>query len=257
MNLFPDIDLGRRFLEENPPPGRVLMCAVTGSHHYGFPSPDSDLDLKGIYALPTEHLLGLSPTTPTHDRLEFFEGTECDLTCNEVSRALGLVLRGNGNLLERLFSPFQLTEDDTLQELRVLARGALSRSVARHYRGYFEGMCREHTREPTAKALLYTYRVALTGIHLLRTGEVLADLPVLSEMYDLPRLTPLIAHKREGAERCAPPADLDAHLRAGWPDMAARLEAARESSPLPEEAPNTAACERWLIALRRQDLRVE
>ena len=57
----PDLELDRRFLKKNPPPGRVLCCAVTGSHHYGFSSPDSDLDLKGIHLCPTEVLLGLSP----------------------------------------------------------------------------------------------------------------------------------------------------------------------------------------------------
>ena len=98
MSLLPDMDLGRRFLAAQPPPGRVLLCAVTGSHHYGFPSPDSDLDLKGIHLAPTEPLLGLSPVVETHDRLLVFEGTECDLTTHEAQKALLLLLRGNGNI---------------------------------------------------------------------------------------------------------------------------------------------------------------
>ena len=99
--LEPDLDLGRRFLAEHPPPGRVLLCEVTGSHHYGFPSPDSDIDLKGVHVAPTRSLLGLSTPRDAHDRLLVFEGTECDLTSNEVGQVLRLVLRGNGNALER------------------------------------------------------------------------------------------------------------------------------------------------------------
>ena len=36
------------------------------------------------------------------------------------------------------------------------------------------------------KPLLYVYRVLLTGIHLMRTGEVEANLPILNEEFRLP-----------------------------------------------------------------------
>ncbi len=67
--LTPDLEIGRRFVDGNKPPGQMLLCAVTGSHHYGFPSPDSDLDLKGIHLSPIESLLGLED--PVETRLEF------------------------------------------------------------------------------------------------------------------------------------------------------------------------------------------
>ena len=46
-NALPDLELGRRFIAHSPVPGLTLQCGVTGSHDYGFSSPDSDLDLKG------------------------------------------------------------------------------------------------------------------------------------------------------------------------------------------------------------------
>ncbi|MEZ4465912.1 MAG: nucleotidyltransferase domain-containing protein [bacterium] len=65
----PDLDLGRRFVAERGPAGQVLLCAVTGAHLYGFPSPDSDLDLKGIHLAPTPTLLGLQvPSSPRPPR---------------------------------------------------------------------------------------------------------------------------------------------------------------------------------------------
>ena len=53
--LTPDLDLARRFIADHHPAGEVLLCGVTGAHHYGFPSADSDIDLKGIhiYTIPT------------------------------------------------------------------------------------------------------------------------------------------------------------------------------------------------------------
>ena len=106
-----------------------------------------------------------------------FDGLECDYTSHEARKALSLLLRGNGNMLERILSPFQLYETPELDALQALARGAISKRFADHYRGFFKGMCREHERseEPHAKTLLYAYRVALTGIHLLRTGELIGD----------------------------------------------------------------------------------
>ena len=58
------------------------------------------------------------------------------------------------------------------------------------------------------KTLLYAYRVLLTGIHLLRTGEVEANLPRLAELYGKAFLAELIAQKRQ--EKIAAP-ELD------WP----------------------------------------
>jgi hypothetical protein len=58
----------------------------------------------------------------------------------------------------------------------------VTRPTVRHYLGFARGR-RERLREPdaTVKHLLYAYRVLLSGIHAMRTGEVVADLPSLAE----------------------------------------------------------------------------
>jgi predicted nucleotidyltransferase len=253
----PDLDIARRFLAHRPPPGALVQCAITGSHLYGFSSADSDLDIKGIHQAPTESVLGLRPVRESHDALEVFEEVECDLTTNELAAALRLLLKGNGNFLERLASPLQLVEGPDLDALRDLARGARSRVSYGHYRGYFEAMRREHLRESPgrAKSLLYSFRVALTGAHLLETGEVLAHLPTLASMYGHDDVRELIAAKAAGLERGAAPPDLAAALRGRWPALEARLQAALERSPLPQEAPNQADVEAFLVARRVAALR--
>ena len=87
-NAVPDLELGRRFIAASPVPGDVLQCGVTGSHDYGFSSPDSDLDLKGLFIAPTRRLLGMHRPPEAFDRLVDFEGVECDLTLNEVMPGL-------------------------------------------------------------------------------------------------------------------------------------------------------------------------
>ncbi|MFO0750929.1 MAG: nucleotidyltransferase domain-containing protein [Myxococcota bacterium] len=126
--LMPDLDLARRFVAGHRPAGTVLLVGVTGSHDYGFPSADSDLDLKGIHLAPIEDVLGLDLRhLGIVDRLEVFEGVECDLTLHEAVKALSLLLRGNGNMLERIASRFQLYETPELDELRALLPAVASR----------------------------------------------------------------------------------------------------------------------------------
>lgn len=245
--MEPDLALARRFLEANPPDGEVILLAVTGSHLYGFPSVDSDLDLKGMHLAPREQLLGLFPPAASHDRLEVFEGVECDLTTHEAGMALSLLLKGNGNMLERIFSPYQVCSPD-VEALRALAGPALSKRVYGHYAGYFKGMRREHATKLRVKTLLYSFRVALTGEHLLRTGEVVAHLPTLMEVYGLPDLAPLIEQKR-GAEKIVMTPQESAPFEAMWEARDAALAQARESSPLPE-APDPCPLNAWLVERR-------
>lgn len=256
MSALPDLDLARRFLAAHPPRGTVLLCGITGSHHYGFSSPDSDLDLKGIHLAETEAVLGLEPVPEVHERLLVFEGVECDLTTNEARKALKLLLGGNGNMLERIVTPFQVVDTPHVGPLRRLAEGARSRQFFRHYAGFFRGVCREHEKSPapTAKSLLYAYRVALTGVHLLRTGEVVADLRENAPRYGFPEALDLIAFKVEAKEKAVVSAADDSRHRANWPKLDALLYEAKQASPLPEEAGNAAECSAWLVDVRRQAL---
>jgi predicted nucleotidyltransferase len=83
------------------------------------------------------------------------------------------------------------------------------------------------------KTVLYAYRVLLTGIHLLRTGEVEANLARLAMEYQRPFLNELIARKRE--EKGAAP-DLDWSFHDGQlRELEGRLESAHQDSALPEE----------------------
>ena len=257
--LIPDLDLARRFVAAHRPPGNPICVGLTGAHAYGFPSADSDLDLKGIHLAPLDALLGLEPPSQTHDRLEVFEGVECDLTTHEAAKALGLLLRGNGNVLEHITAPLQLYPTPELEELRSLVPGAVSRRFFSHYRGFFGAQCRAHANaaRPTAKTLLYVYRIALTGARLLRTGEAVADLAENANCLGFEEAVELIAIKQSSTEKGHIEPDLDAKHRANWPRLEAELEAARAASPLPEEPRDPRALSSWLVRTRRRAAGIE
>jgi len=239
------------FLAANPPPGEVLVCAITGSHLYGFPSPDSDIDLKGIHQAPTAQVVSLFPGRSDHDRLAVFRGVECDLTTNELAPALRLLIKGNGNMLERIFSPLQLVDTPALHELRALATASLSKASAGHYRGYLKGMRREYRKNPRAKSLLYCVRVALTGAHLLENGVVEADLTALAEPWGFPEALELARFKVKNGEKVAPPAALARSLEARLDELDRLLTDALSRSTLPDRPPNVDALDAWLVGRRR------
>ncbi len=248
--LTVDLDLARAFLRRRPPPGLLIQCGVTGAHYYGFPSADSDVDLKGIHLAPTRDLLGLSRPKETHDVTEIYEDVEHDLTTHELGKAFALLVRGNGNILERILTPIQVSENDDLVRLRALAQGALSKRFASHYRGYLAGMRREHEQRPRIKSLLYAYRVALTGVHLLRTGELVGDVSQNAATYGITDVGELIVQKREHGEKSAIERSLDDKHRARWPKLEAMLSDALRESTLPEEPQNVDEIDRWLIERR-------
>jgi predicted nucleotidyltransferase len=254
LNFFdPDLEVSRKFLERCDIPGRPLLCSVIGSHYHGYASVNSSHHLRGIYLAPTAMFLGLVKAPEGYDHAGTLDDIRCVTAFSEARQALDLLLRGNGNLLERILSPYQLfPKAPELEPLRELALGAISKRFFRHYQGSYRGACREHERspKPTARTLLNVYRIALSGIHLLKTGELQADLRLLAENYNLPEAYELIEFKRENGERSTVSASENSRHRDNWTKLGRELEITYESSPLPEQADNEDACAQWLIELR-------
>ncbi len=227
-----------------------LVVYLSGAHAYGFPSPDSDLDLKAIHIAPTAELLGFALPVPTVDRAEILEGVEIDYTSNELAHALSGILGGNGNFLERVLGRTVPHASALLAELRPLVQRALSRRVHRHYRGFAMNQLGELAKKPTAKKLLYVLRTTLTGIHLLESGQLETDLTRIMGDYGIGDAAELVERKRAGERVALDPAQLEAwQPRVGA--LFVRLDQAREASPLPESPPNEAELREWLMMVRR------
>src|SRR5258706_7212617 len=152
-----------RVLDEEGTARRHVVVYLSGAHAYGFPSPDSDLDLKAIHVAPTAEILGLHPNVAAVDRAEVLEGVEIDYTSNEIGAALASLLQGNGNFLERVLGVCTMRESPWLASLRPIAKRALSKRFHRHYRGFATSQLRELEAQPTAKKALYVLRTTLTG----------------------------------------------------------------------------------------------
>jgi predicted nucleotidyltransferase len=217
-------------------PHPLLFATVSGAHLYGFPSPDSDFDLRGAHVLPPEMVVGLQEGPQTLEIAEVRPDLDLDLVTHDVKKFFTLLLRRNGYVLEQATSPLVVHTTKEHQELLGLIPGCLTRHHGHHYRGFAETQRGLFQKEspPRVKPLLYIYRVLLTGIHLLRTGEVQANLVALNDSFRLSYLPDLIARKVEGTEKgVLPAADLALH-EVEFHRLAAALEEAGIASPLPE-----------------------
>lgn len=246
-------DVATRVVAEEDSRRRHVVIALSGAHAYGFPSPDSDLDLKAIHVEPTRNLLGLSSPRTAFDRLEVIDGVEIDYTSNELRGVLDGILSGNGNYIERVLGALIVASSPEHEQLRELVPQVLSRRVHHHYRGFAFSQRKafEAAEQPTAKKLLYVLRTALTGVHLLRTGELRVDLTTVAGDYGYGDVTDLIEAKKQGERAILPERERQA-WSARLDRLFEQLEEARDASVLPDEPREAAALEAWLVDLRRR-----
>ena len=237
-------------------PRLLLFATISGAHLYGFPSPDSDFDLRGVHLLPAAEVLGLDAGLETielsNKETMAADGMEFDIVTHDLKKFIGLMLKKNGYVLEQLLSPLVVHTSAVHEELKALSPGVITRHHAHHYLGFAETQCKLFAKEnpPRVKPLLYVYRVLLTGIHLMRTGRVEANLVTLNEEFKLPYVPELIARKVGGKEQSTLDATDMAFHEGEYLRLVRGLEEARDASALPEEATARGALDDLLVRVR-------
>jgi len=240
----------RQQVQAHPYP--LLFATISGAHLYGFPSPDSDFDLRGVHLLPLAEVVGLQSKDETVEKSGIHDGLEIDFVTHDAKKFFGLMLKKNGYVLEQLLSPLVVHTTPEHEELKALAPDCITKHHAHHYLGFAATQWKLFQKEspPHVKPLLYVYRVLLTGIHLMRTGQVEANLVRLNETAKLPYVPELIARKLAGPEKGRlDQADLEFHGRE-YQRLTAELEQASEHSRLPETARGAATLNGFLVRLR-------
>ncbi len=233
-------------------PYPLLFATISGAHLYGFPSPDSDYDLRGVHLLPFREIIGLTIGEETIERSGIEDGLELDLVTHDAHKFFSLMLRKNGYVLEQLFSPLIVHTTPEHDELKAIAPGCITRHHVHHYLGFADTQWKLFLKEdpPRVKPLLYVYRVLLTGLHLMRTGRIEANLVVLNDEARLPYIDDLIARKTTGPEKSTlSQVDLEFHSRE-FHRLRAMLVQAGEESTLPDAPSATGAMNDLLIRVR-------
>ena len=238
-------------MEQHPYP--LLFATISGAHLYGFESPNSDVDLRGVHLLPMDEVLGLTCNHETVEKSGIHDGLELDLVTHDVRKFMGLMLKRNGYVLEQLLSRLVVKTSPFHDELIALAPGCLTRHHAHHYLGFAQTQWRLFSKEtpPRIKPLLYVFRVLLTGIHLMETGVVEANLSTLLESYDLPVVADWIQRKRAGNEKdTIEDADM-ASIERLYQTWLTRLESEYHRTKLPSESTASSQLNDLLVKIRK------
>ena len=233
-------------------PHPLVFTTISGAHLYGFPSPDSDFDLRGTHVLPLETVVGLDDGEQTIDKTGMHDGLEVDLVTHDVGKFFTLMLKKNGYVLEQVHSPLIVHTTPEHEELCEIARTCVTKHHAHHYLGFAANQWKLFTKEdpPRVKPLLYIFRVLLTGIHLMRTGEIEANLLTLNQEAKLTYLDELIDRKLSGPEKGTLPAADLSFYESQFDRLIAQLETERDGSSLPEVTNAKAALNDLLVRIR-------
>ncbi len=244
--------VARAFVSDRERERKHLVIYLSGAHAYGFPSPDSDLDLKCVHIAPTEQLVGLDMPSDPPDRIDIVDGVELDYGSNELAPVLRGVIKGNGNFIERILGNLALGGDLTLlAEARSVVKPLLSRRIAKHYGGFATSQLRAFDEKPSAKRALYVLRTAATGRHALAHGEIVTDVAQLAAFVPA-EIGELLEIKQRGERQ-----ELSVeHVKAWRSRLVAAIDAidgAWPTSVLPAEPAGAAVAdlERWLREVRR------
>lgn len=224
---------------------KVLLKGVVGSTAYGLNHEGSDVDYLGVFAAPTEEILGLgkveeSPVTKNPDT-----------TMHEAKKFVTLCLNGNPSVSEILWLDAYEEIDDLGTEVINIRRSFLSAKRVRDaYLGYAvsqfgrlkrrgDGSFSADTRKRTEKHARHLIRLVEQGYHLYRWGDLVVNLRSNASEIDPEWVFSMGAALAEDPQRA------EEYMRRAE----ARFDTAKSALP---DRPDVEIVERWLLKVRRQ-----
>jgi predicted nucleotidyltransferase len=195
----------------------VLYACETGSRAWGFPSPDSDYDVRIIYKHDVDWYLSL---LEKKDTIEFMSPDgELDLTGWDLKKCFKLMWKSNGALLERVQSP--IVYRDLFNVSSILKESAFKCfspiATMHHYLGMAKNSFAEveGNKEVKLKKLFYALRATLACKWIVDEGtpppivftKMVNTLKFETKLKD--QIAQLVALKSVRAETYVHPAEID------------------------------------------------
>ncbi len=183
----------------------ILLACETGSRAWGFPSPDSDYDVRFIYMHPLDWYLSIDDQK---DTIEYMQG-ELDLVGWDIRKCLRLFRKSNAAMFERIQSPIIYRKQGPLAAaLQRLAPDYFSgRAGLHHYMSmafkYYKVCAGEE--KVKLKSYFYMLRTALASLWIVENRSIpplaFQELLVLVAEQDLrDKISGLVSLKAEVAE---------------------------------------------------------
>ena len=147
----------------------ILHAVESGSRAWGFPSPDSDYDVRFIYIRKPEFYFKLEKT---RDVIELPINDMLDINGWDLNKTLRLLHGSNPTLFEWMSSPVVYRQTDFIDHLRPIMDNYFScKSGLYHYLSMAEGNYRDYLKGEMVRAKKYFYvlRPLLACKWILRT----------------------------------------------------------------------------------------
>jgi len=165
----------------------TILRGIVGSCAYGLSTPESDVDIMGIFLEPRDSFLGLNPFDDKNSTVHTTSDLR-DHTFHELGKFMRLALRSNPSILELLWLP-----DWAYEHVSVLGEQLLdcrhwfasADLVKNAYLGYAtqqfkllknRGDFGSDMKKRTEKHARHLYRLLIQGFGLYRTGSLVVEL---------------------------------------------------------------------------------
>jgi uncharacterized protein len=229
--------------------GRPLFLMVSGAHNFGFPSVNSDVDIRGVYLAPTERFLGIREKAQEQSLNYMSSDRMLDVNVEEVGKYLMLIAKSNGNRLEWPNSDLLFRSSPEFEELKKVVNVAgLSQKLLNHYLNFARDLFSGKTKASGVKRDLYTLRTYMTGINILENGIIDSNISRLNELFGYEIVDTLI-RKKQLNEWGDSSGYSQKELRMVVTELDKRLQQSGKKSSLPEN-PNTREINNYLCSLR-------
>lgn len=134
---------------------KILHCIESGSRAWGFASPDSDYDVRFIYARPKDYYLRLDKT---RDVIEWQLDDTLDINGWDIQKTLRLLHSSNPTLFEWNSSPIVYRTTEEWEKVSsVINRYFVAKSGLYHYLNTAKSNYREYLKGETVRLKKYFY----------------------------------------------------------------------------------------------------
>ena len=219
---------------------KILLAVESGSRCWGFPSQNSDWDVRFAYARPKDDYLRLENV---RDNIEWCLEDDLDVVGWDVSKFLRLLRGSNPTAFEWLGSPIVYRESHLFEKVREVAPECFNPVASAHH---YHGMAKKHDMRyirngnTTKKRYLYAVRALLAC-----RWSIVEQRPVPMAFEELkgamldPRMVPvvddLVESKRSGLEKetCGPISELNEWILAQEEALKTKMDALETPKRVP------------------------
>ncbi len=205
----------------------IIQVIESGSRAWGFPSPDSDYDVRFVYAHPKDWYVQLEPR---RDVIELPISDELDIAGWDLRKTFNLANKGNAVVHEWIQSPIVYRQHDCFAGMKnLVARSFNSAAAFHHYRSMAKKAYADiqQSQNKKLKRFLYFARATLSAQWIAKEKTVPSiEFDALVEKLTDPdmtqRIRELVARKSRETESAV--VDIDPTVNSLFVDMYTRLE---------------------------------